>query len=127
MAKVDPGATTIHVTALDDYQIDLPLAAVDAGGIFLATKRGDGEAIPIEEGGPTRIVYLGGAAAGASARPMDLEPGDDRREMTEPAERRWWEPARAAADRIGAVGVVTVATVGLVAVNAVELGEVTSR
>lgn len=67
MAKVDPAATTIHVTALDDYQIDLPLAAVDAGGILLATKKGDGESIPVEEGGPTRIVYLGGVAAGASA------------------------------------------------------------
>ena len=26
-----------------------------------------GESIPVEEGGPTRIVYLGGVAAGASA------------------------------------------------------------
>jgi hypothetical protein len=67
MAKVDPAARTLHVTALDDYQIDVALADVQAGGILLATKKGDGQPIPVEEGGPTRIVYLGGNLAGASA------------------------------------------------------------
>ena len=61
------GAQTIHFTALDDYQIDLSLADVRAGGILLATRTGDGGPIPIEDGGPTRIVFVGGVPAGASA------------------------------------------------------------
>jgi hypothetical protein len=65
-ARADQGARGLHVTALDDYQIDLTTAEVAARGVFLATKRGDGTAIPIEEGGPTRIVYTGTTAAGVS-------------------------------------------------------------
>ena len=30
--------------------------------IFLATRTGDGAALPIEEGGPTRIVFADGLA-----------------------------------------------------------------
>jgi hypothetical protein len=67
MARAAPGARTLHVTALDDYQIDLTTAAVRAGDIFLATKRGDGTPIPVEEGGPTRIVFTGVGAADVSA------------------------------------------------------------
>jgi hypothetical protein len=66
-ARADPGARTLHFTALDDYQIDLSTAEVTRGDIFLATKRGDGTPIPIEEGGPTRIVFTGVGAADVSA------------------------------------------------------------
>ncbi len=67
VAQADGSATSIHVTALDDYQVDLSIADVMAGGIMLATRTGDGAAIPIEDGGPTRIVFVSGNLAGASA------------------------------------------------------------
>ena len=60
-------ATKLHITALDDYAVDLSLADVRAGGIMLATRAGDGSAIPLDQGGPTRVVFLDGVAAGANA------------------------------------------------------------
>ena len=50
-------ATSLHMTALDDYQIDLSLADVRSQPIFLATRTGDGAELPVEEGGPTRVVF----------------------------------------------------------------------
>jgi hypothetical protein len=67
LARIDQGASSLHFTALDDYQIDLAVPDVMAGGVFLATKRGDGTPIPIEEGGPTRLVFTPGAGTGDSA------------------------------------------------------------
>lgn len=67
VARPDPTAQTLHITALDDYQVDLPLADVMAGGVLLATRDGDGNPIPVEDGGPTRIVFAGGVPSGASA------------------------------------------------------------
>jgi hypothetical protein len=67
LAHPDPAATSIHITALDDYQVDLNLADVLAGGVLLATRDGDGNPIPIEDGGPTRIVFAEGVPAGDSA------------------------------------------------------------
>lgn len=61
-AKPAAGATTLHVTALDDYQIDLNLADVRADDIFLATRTGQGAALPVEDGGPTRVVFADGLA-----------------------------------------------------------------
>ena len=66
-AKPTSGAQSIHITALDNYQVDLSLADVRAGGILAATKRGDGSPIPLEEGGPVRVVFIGGVPSGASA------------------------------------------------------------
>lgn len=66
-ARPTTDAQSIHITALDNYQVDLSLADIRAGGILLATKRGDGSPIPLEEGGPTRIVFVGGVPSGASA------------------------------------------------------------
>jgi hypothetical protein len=66
-AKPTSGAQSIHITALDNYQIDLSLADVRAGGILVATKRGDGSPLPIDEGGPVRVVFVGGVPSGASA------------------------------------------------------------
>lgn len=57
LARPTAGATTLHVTALDDYQVDLNLADVRADGIFLATRNGQGAALPVEDGGPTRVVF----------------------------------------------------------------------
>ena len=59
-------ARTVQMVALDDFSVDLTMAEIDAGGIFLATKTEDGSPIPIEDGGPTRIVFMDGVAAGAS-------------------------------------------------------------
>lgn len=67
LAQPDGAAETVHLTALDDYQIDLSMADVMAGGILLATKTGDGSPIAVEDGGPTRVVFLSGTPAGSSA------------------------------------------------------------
>lgn len=67
VAGTDGAAKGVHATALDDYQIDLTMAEIQAGGIFLATKQGDGNPIPIEDGGPTRIVFVGGVPSGKNA------------------------------------------------------------
>jgi hypothetical protein len=64
---VPDDATGLHITALDDYAVDLKLSDVRAGGIMLATRAADGSDIPIDQGGPSRIVFLDGVAAGANA------------------------------------------------------------
>jgi hypothetical protein len=67
VARADPQARTVHITALDDYQVELAISDVMAGGVLLATRSGNGQPIPIEDGGPTRIVFAGGVPAGNSA------------------------------------------------------------
>jgi hypothetical protein len=62
-----PAAAGLRVTALDDYRVELTPAEVRAGGILLATKAGDGSAIPVADGGPTRIVFVKGLKSGANA------------------------------------------------------------
>jgi len=57
LARPDTGATTLHVTALDDYQVDLDLADVRNQSILLASRTGDGAELPVESGGPTRVVF----------------------------------------------------------------------
>jgi len=64
VAGVAPDATKVHIVALDDYAVDLTLADVRAGGIMLATRDGSGGQIPVDKGGPTRIVFMGGVKAG---------------------------------------------------------------
>ncbi len=65
LAQADPAAQSLHLTALDDYQIDLSLVEVRAGGIMLATRTRDGAGIGVDEGGPTRIVFVGASPAGS--------------------------------------------------------------
>jgi hypothetical protein len=67
VAGVPRSAAVVHLTALDDYKVDLTMADVGAGGVFLATKTGDGRPIPISDGGPTRIVFVGDVPSGRSA------------------------------------------------------------
>ena len=62
VARPDTAATSLHLVALDDYQVDLTLADVRNQSIFLATRTGDGTALPVEDGGPTRIVFADGLA-----------------------------------------------------------------
>jgi hypothetical protein len=57
LAKPLPGATSLHLTALDDYQVDLKLDDVRADAILLASRAADGTTLPIEDGGPTRVVF----------------------------------------------------------------------
>ena len=66
VAGVNANATRLHIVALDDYAVDLTLADIRVGGIMLATRAGDGSAIPIDKGGPTRIVFMDGVKAGAN-------------------------------------------------------------
>jgi hypothetical protein len=66
VAGVDPGATGLHIVALDDYAVDISVADVRKGGIMLALRAGDGSIIPISDGGPSRIVFLNGVQAGVN-------------------------------------------------------------
>jgi hypothetical protein len=67
VAAVAPAAGSLRITALDDYRVELTMADLRAGGILLATKTGDGSAIPVADGGPTRIVFGKGIKSGANA------------------------------------------------------------
>ena len=49
-------ATTIHIVALDDYEVDIPIADIQKWPILLATKANDGY-MTVENYGPTRIIY----------------------------------------------------------------------
>jgi hypothetical protein len=66
IAGVQADASTLRIVALDDYVVNLSLADIRAGGIMLATRAGDGSLIPVDDGGPTRIVFTGGVKAGAN-------------------------------------------------------------
>lgn len=63
-AATDAG--TVRITALDDYRVDFKAADIKVGGILLATLAGDGSEIPIDKGGPTRIVFMDGVKFGAN-------------------------------------------------------------
>ena len=52
----DSSATEVHLTALDDYKIDLPMSALKKADVLLATKA-DGNHMSIVDGGPTRIIF----------------------------------------------------------------------
>jgi hypothetical protein len=62
-----PRAAKLHMVALDDYQVDFTAAEVAAGGMLLATREG-GQALPVEKGGPSRLVFLDGTKSGADDR-----------------------------------------------------------
>ena len=57
-------AAGVPLVALDDYKVDLTAAEIRAGGIMLATRTGAGKKIVVEDGGPTRIVFVGNVASG---------------------------------------------------------------
>lgn len=62
-----PAGAAVRITALDDYAVTLSAADLRGGGILLATTDGRGDAIPVAQGGPTRIVFTAGLPAGANA------------------------------------------------------------
>ena len=59
-------AREVRMVALDDYRLEFDAAELEAAGAILAT-RVDGRRIPIEEGGPTKLVFVDGSALGANA------------------------------------------------------------
>jgi hypothetical protein len=63
-AGVKASARTLHMHALDDYQVDLPIAEIAADGM-LAT-RADGKPIPIAKGGPIRLIFTASSAIAAN-------------------------------------------------------------
>ena len=56
MAAVPPSATSLHMTALDDYEVDLATAAAQKYPMLLATRL-DGNYMSVDDGGPTRLIY----------------------------------------------------------------------
>jgi hypothetical protein len=60
LARPDAGATTLHIRALDDYQVDLDLSDVRTDAILLATRNAQGAALAVEDGGPSRVVFADG-------------------------------------------------------------------
>lgn len=49
-------AQTLHITALDDYEVDIAIADVERWPVMLATQTG-GSPMEIEAKGPTRVVF----------------------------------------------------------------------
>jgi|JFJP01.1.fsa_nt_gi hypothetical protein len=49
-------ATSVHFTALDDYQVDIVIAKTKEVPILLATQA-DGQYMDVDHAGPTRIVF----------------------------------------------------------------------
>lgn len=63
IAGADSGASEVHITALDDYKVDLSMDEIGDSDILLAPKA-DGSHMSVAEGGPTRIVFPPKSAAG---------------------------------------------------------------
>ncbi len=60
---VPDGATEVVFDALDDYQSVFTLEELRAGDVLLATSDDEGR-MPIDRGGPIRIVFADGSVAG---------------------------------------------------------------
>lgn len=56
-------ATTIHLVALDDYEVDIAVTDAERWPVMLATRL-DGEHMEIANGGPARIVFPYGLVDG---------------------------------------------------------------
>lgn len=63
-AGVPLSARTLHMHALDDYTVDLPIATFATDGL-LAT-RADGKPIAIAKGGPIRLIFTGDSSTAAN-------------------------------------------------------------
>jgi DMSO/TMAO reductase YedYZ molybdopterin-dependent catalytic subunit len=64
-AGVPASATKLALTALDDYRVNLSTSDVRKGGVILAT-RVNGELIPVDHGGPIRVVFEPSNSAGTN-------------------------------------------------------------
>ena len=56
VAGVSSSATSLHLTALDDYEVDIPIADTEKWPLLLATQT-NGEYMTVADGGPSRIIY----------------------------------------------------------------------
>ena len=56
VADIDPAATELEMTALNDYIVSVPVADADASPVLVATQS-DGQRMPVANYGPLRIVY----------------------------------------------------------------------
>ena len=55
-AGASQSARSVHMVALDDYQVDIPIADIEMWPILLAT-RANGEFMNVDNYGPLRIIY----------------------------------------------------------------------
>jgi hypothetical protein len=66
LAHANPGgANEVELIALDDYHVVFALEDVQGEDTLLATRQG-GALIPIDEGGPIRVVFTAGSELGAN-------------------------------------------------------------
>ena len=56
VAGVPDSASTVSLTALDDYKVDFKVSDVRSSQMLLAT-RADGKHMPVDRSGPIRIVF----------------------------------------------------------------------
>jgi len=57
--QIPASVTTLHTVALNEYAVDLPVSVANSPEAILATRAG-GELIPVDQGGPTRVVFTDG-------------------------------------------------------------------
>ena len=63
VADVPDTASTVSLTALDDYKVDFKVADVRSSQMLLATKA-DGKHLPVDRSGPIRIVFPDSSSMG---------------------------------------------------------------
>ena len=63
VAGVPDSASTVSLTALDDYKVDFKVADVRSSQMLLATKA-DGKHMPVDRSGPIRIVFPDSSSLG---------------------------------------------------------------
>jgi hypothetical protein len=54
--EVEDDAETVRMIALDDYEVELEVEMLEDGGVLIATREA-GSRIPIERGGPIRLIF----------------------------------------------------------------------
>ena len=63
VADVPDTASTVSLTALDDYKVDFKVADVRSSQMLVATKA-DGKPMPVDRSGPIRIVFPDSSSMG---------------------------------------------------------------
>jgi hypothetical protein len=63
VAGVPDAASTVSLTALDDYKVDFKVSDIRSSQMLLAT-RADGKHMPVDRSGPIRIVFPDSSAPG---------------------------------------------------------------
>lgn len=66
VAQAAAAARSLHLSALDGYQIDLAMADIGTGTFFVATHTGDGGPISVAAGGPVRVLIVDGTSSKAT-------------------------------------------------------------